>query len=174
LLWYHENKEPLSGEHKNQNTDKTHCIRGHEFTAENTYMKGEHRICIICRNEAAKIASRIRDAEYRALRKSDPIKYEAVRRRKRSYQLRRVGWTIDLFEETLAAQDGCCAVCKIPLDLSAKKNGAGDQACADHEHINPPKPRGVLCGNCNLGIGNLKENPEIMQAAIAYVEKWKG
>lgn len=33
---------------KNQNTDKTHCIRGHEFTSENTYYKGKNRICRIC------------------------------------------------------------------------------------------------------------------------------
>lgn len=46
-------------------------------------------------------------------------------------------------------------------------------AKADHEHTNPPIPRGILCGNCNLGIGNLQDNPEIMLAAIAYVRKWK-
>jgi hypothetical protein len=31
LGWYHAHKE-LSGEHKKQNTDKTHCIRGHELS----------------------------------------------------------------------------------------------------------------------------------------------
>jgi hypothetical protein len=158
---------------KNQNTDKTHCIRGHEFTAENTYMKGEHRICIICRNAAAREAGRAAEAKYRALQKSDPALWEQERRRRRAEALRRNGWTLEKFEAALIAQDNLCAICKAPLDLNALKNGAGNQAHADHEHIIPPKPREVLCGNCNLGIGNLKESPEIMLAAIAYVEKWK-
>jgi hypothetical protein len=53
-----------------------------------------------------------------------------------------------------------------------EKKISGSRACADHEHTKPPKPRGILCTNCNLGIGNLQENVEIMEAAIAYVKKY--
>lgn len=31
------------------NALKTHCLNGHEFTAENTKFKGRHRTCITCR-----------------------------------------------------------------------------------------------------------------------------
>jgi len=174
--WARENTGLEEGEvkqNKNQNTDKTHCLRGHEFTSENTYMKGERRICIICRNAAQRDRQRIAEAKYRALKKSSPELWEKERRRRRAQQLKRVGWNIDLFEETLNLQENKCAVCRTVLDINAIKNGATNQAHADHEHVEPPKPRGILCGNCNLGIGNLKENPEIMLAAIAYVTKWK-
>jgi hypothetical protein len=35
----------------NQNTNKTHCIRGHEFTPENTYVNGKGRGCVACRTQ---------------------------------------------------------------------------------------------------------------------------
>lgn len=31
------------------NAKKTHCIRGHEYTAENTYVSGRHRSCKECK-----------------------------------------------------------------------------------------------------------------------------
>jgi hypothetical protein len=34
------------------NGRKTHCIRGHEFTAENTYVTPKGRLCRTCRREA--------------------------------------------------------------------------------------------------------------------------
>jgi hypothetical protein len=33
---------------KNQNTQRTHCHRGHEFTPKNTYTWNGHRICRAC------------------------------------------------------------------------------------------------------------------------------
>jgi len=32
---------------------RTHCVRGHEFNAANTYMHGNRRLCRTCRNEAS-------------------------------------------------------------------------------------------------------------------------
>ena len=156
---------------KNQNTGKTHCIRGHEFTAENTCMKGTHRICIICRNSAARISARIAEAKYSALQKADPVRWAAERRRRRAEQLKRIGWSLELFDKKWEEQKGKCAICKRELNLEVKHNE--NKAHADHAHVEPPKPREILCGNCNLGIGLLMENLETMRAAIAYVEKWK-
>lgn len=34
---------------KNVNLNKTHCIRGHEYTKENTYIQQGRRSCRICR-----------------------------------------------------------------------------------------------------------------------------
>lgn len=31
---------------------KTHCLRGHEYTEENTYLQGERRSCLTCRRAA--------------------------------------------------------------------------------------------------------------------------
>ena len=173
LSWYHSNKT-LSGEHKNQNSEKTHCTHGHEFTPENTVFKTqhgkEHRLCRKCRNADA---CRRGDELRRNRDKLDPVRKEKYHNRRRKAQLKVVGWTTEQFTRKWTEQEEKCAVCKkkLSIDIDANRN---DKAQADHEHTNPPKPRGVLCINCNLGIGNLQENVEIMEAAIAYVKKYNG
>jgi hypothetical protein len=170
LAWYHANKEPLSGEHKNQNTDKTHCSQGHELSGNNLVLKKSngktHRICRTCRN---KESSRRGDFIRRNLDKLDPARRAAYQRRRRKAQLKRVGWSIELFNRLWEEQHGCCAICgrEINKELNSKHT---DKAYADHNHVSL-KPREILCCNCNLGIGNLQENTEIMEAAIAYVKK---
>jgi hypothetical protein len=171
LKWYHENKV-LSGKHSNQNTEKTHCIHGHEFTEENTKIKTqdgkEHRTCLTChREDSRRRAEIIR----RGLDKENPERTVRYRQRVRKARLKQIGWTPERFESTLVKQEGKCAICGKVLNREKDHNQA--VAHADHAHTVPPKPRGILCGNCNLGIGNLQENVDIMKAAIAYVEKWR-
>ena len=173
LQWYHDNKT-LSGEHKNQNTDKTHCIRGHKFTEENTYQKnGKHRICRVCHRADQRKRQRANEAKYNALQKADPVRWAAERQRRRGEQLKKVGWTLEHFEEVWKEQDGKCAIpsCRKPLSIEVNSNHT-DKAYADHKHVFPPKPRGILCLNCNLGLGNLQESVKIMEDIIAYVKKW--
>lgn len=40
-----------------ENATKTHCLRGHEYTPENTYMWGGHRSCRECRSIRRAMAS---------------------------------------------------------------------------------------------------------------------
>ena len=157
----------------NQNTGKTHCIRGHAFTEENTVLKTqdgkEHRICRTCRNlDASKRSDELR----RNSDKLDPVRKEKYHNRRRKAQLKVVGWTPEQFSNKWAEQEEKCAVCKkkLSIDIRANRN---EKAQADHAHTVPPKPRGVLCLNCNLGIGNLQENVKIMEAAIAYINEYK-
>ena len=61
----------LSGNFKNQNTEKTICKRGHEFTLENTIIgKDGSRHCRICTNELNRI-SKIRTGRGPMFRKED-------------------------------------------------------------------------------------------------------
>jgi hypothetical protein len=159
---------------KNQNTDKTHCIHGHELSGDNLVFKKSngkaHRICRKCRNQDA---ARRGDLIRRNLDKLDPTKREAYQQRRRKAQLKRVGWTLNLFDKLWEEQKGRCAICgrEITKELNSKHT---DKAYADHKHVTPPIPREILCLNCNLGIGNLQENITIMEAAIAYVKKHSG
>lgn len=49
------------------NTNKTHCIRGHEFTKENTYVSSGHRSCRECSRQYL-IFSRTKEPSARVLR----------------------------------------------------------------------------------------------------------
>ena len=51
-----------------------------------------------------------------------------------------------------------CAIC-----------GITERLHIDHCH-NSGDVRGLLCSNCNLGIGNLKDNIKILKNAILYLE----
>ena len=68
--------------------------------------------------------------------------------------------------------------------LKAPKNSESkqDQAVIDHDHIytakdyrnNPElKPRGLLCHQCNVGLGNFKDSTNRMLNAIMYLSKAK-
>tara|TARA_B100001996_G_scaffold35747_1_gene26620 strand:+ start:338 stop:724 length:387 start_codon:yes stop_codon:yes gene_type:complete len=45
-----------------------------------------------------------------------------------------------------------------------------DKKCIDHCH-ETKKIRGVLCNNCNTALGLFKDNVEVMQTAIQYLER---
>jgi len=69
------------------------------------------------------------------------------------------------FEAQLQEQKNLCAICGVELTM-----GKLGRHC-DHNH-ETEQLRGVLCGFCNLGLGNFKEAPEKLRAAADYLEKW--
>ena len=83
--------------------------------------------------------------------------------------LRRNGWTADRRDQYLIDQNGLCAICEHPFD---ETNMQSTGMHADHEHINPPKPRGLLCGLCNKGLGQFKDDPNRLERAVLYLRKW--
>ena len=85
----------------------------------------------------------------------------------------------DWYEE----QKPMCKICK-KNELKAPKNSQDkqDQAVIDHDHIytakdyrnNPElEPRGLLCHQCNVGIGNFKDSIDRLMNAILYLLKAK-
>ena len=70
-----------------------------------------------------------------------------------------------LFELRLEEQGNRCAICN-----SDTPGGTG-QFHADHDHLTQT-PRGALCFYCNSALGFFKDNIEIMQAAIDYINKY--
>jgi hypothetical protein len=83
--------------------------------------------------------------------------------------LKRNGWTPELFYSAIKKQNGECAICNRKLTF---ENGtSGSRACTDHQHTVPPNPRGILCSPCNSAIGLLKDSPELCEAAAEYLRK---
>lgn len=83
-------------------------------------------------------------------------------------QLRRnYGISLEDFNRMLIAQGGCCAIC------GRRKGGSRNQGVrlhVDHDHATG-KPRGLLCGRCNRGIGQLGDDPRRVRAALRYLQR---
>jgi hypothetical protein len=80
------------------------------------------------------------------------------------YDLSKYGLTPEQKTSMLGQQGGCCAVCG--YKFGQKK---GDMH-VDHCHTTGAV-RGLLCNECNTGIGLLRESAEIMQSAVKYLNQ---
>lgn len=72
------------------------------------------------------------------------------------------GITLERFEEMLISHSGRCGCCGNPF--KGRK-----EPCIDHHHASR-RARGLLCDNCNRGIGNFHDSPEVCRLAAAYLE----
>jgi hypothetical protein len=90
--------------------------------------------------------------------------YKENKRKDKDWKLRRTyGLTIDQYEQILARQNYKCAICKVSNPKG--RNGFNVDHCHETSKI-----RGLLCSNCNIGIGNLQHDPDILRAALKYLE----
>ena len=83
-------------------------------------------------------------------------------RQRRSALKNLYGLTPESFDALLASQGGVCAICQGP---------PGKRGWAVDHKAGTKVARGILCNACNVGIGLLKESPEVLQAAINYLER---
>lgn len=70
-------------------------------------------------------------------------------------------------ELILKSQNGVCAICGQPE--TTKKYDKIQQLSVDHCH-KTGKIRGLLCDVCNKGLGNFKDDPELLRKAAGYLE----
>jgi hypothetical protein len=85
-------------------------------------------------------------------------------RERRTYLKRKFGMTPEQYDVMLRRQGGVCTICEQPprerqwLDI-------------DHEH-KTGRVRGLLCRDCNQGLGKFREDPMLLAAAAGYVIFW--
>ena len=72
---------------------------------------------------------------------------------------RRYGVSVEIYNELLNKQNGCCAICGIHYTKFKRSMHI------DHCHESN-KIRGILCVNCNTALGHFKENIGLLQQAI--------
>jgi hypothetical protein len=71
--------------------------------------------------------------------------------------------SLDEYNDLLQKQNFKCAICH------TERCSSGKSFAVDHDHKNG-KVRGLLCKNCNLGLGLFKDNIEIVKKVILYLE----
>ena len=90
---------------------------------------------------------------------------DKIKDKMREYNLKnKYNLTPEQYNQILANQDNKCAICNEPF--KNKRN-----IHVDHNHLTG-KVRGLLCSNCNTGIGLFKEDKSILKSAIGYLAKY--
>lgn len=99
-------------------------------------------------------------------RRKEYIGNENTKQRLRNRNLiKSYGITLEEYNLLFLKQGGKCLICGIhQRDLKQSLN-------IDHEHITG-NIRGLLCPDCNRGLGCFKDNKEIMKKAIKYLKPW--
>ena len=121
------------------------------------YPNGEKRIQSVCKNcnkaqaKADRAAGVHRERRARTKRKGDL---------KRAY-----GITLEHYQEMLDAQQGGCAICS-----STSPGSRWNTFAVDHCHTSGAV-RGLLCTNCNIGLGLFKDDTETLERALTYLRK---
>jgi hypothetical protein len=67
------------------------------------------------------------------------------------------------YDEMYKSQDGRCAIC------GDQKPWRGDWLAVDHDH-STGEVRGLLCGECNVGLGKFDDTPDLLRGAANYLE----
>lgn len=95
-----------------------------------------------------------------------PVKHIPRTMRRRALK-GRFGLEYKDYSSMYAHQDGKCMICCKPLAKYKNKDGV-ETACVDHNH-ETGQIRGLLCRACNMGLGQFKDDPLLLDAAIEYL-----
>lgn len=142
--------------HLAQERDRIEHLRQQHATSD------EQKQCIRC-NEVkpfSKFGSRAKTCK-RCL-------YLANRNGSKASRLKKFGLTLEQYQAMNDHQSGKCAICGQPETLLWK--GTLRQLAVDHCHATG-KVRGLLCHQCNNGIGRFHDSPALLQAAAFYLRR---
>jgi hypothetical protein len=79
--------------------------------------------------------------------------------------LKKYDITIFKYYSLLKEQDWRCAICRVKLDSKNKTTTPCVDHCHDLKHV-----RGILCGNCNLGLGVFQDDDIFLTCAAKYLK----
>lgn len=117
------------------------------FTNSTNGKYSKQNICKKCNN--------VRSSEYK---KKNPDIW-----RKTNYKYL-YGISLEEYEGLLQKQEYKCYGCSIHYDAQSFR------LSVDHDH-KTGRVRGLLCNECNRGLGKLKDDPYILRKLAAYIEK---
>ena len=91
------------------------------------------------------------------------LKYDPVKQREKMLK-QNFNMTSEVYEEMLRVQKESCAICGT-TDFNYSR---GKRPHIDHCH-QTGKIRGLLCGHCNIGLGQFFDNVALLEKAIVYL-----
>lgn len=88
---------------------------------------------------------------------------EKSRAKRRSDNLAKYGLSVEQYDELWAAQKQRCKLC-------SEDKPRGGKWVVDHCH-DTGVVRGIICNQCNIGLGHFSDDPAKLQAAIDYLQR---
>lgn len=85
------------------------------------------------------------------------------------YQIKKLGCSVEQYEDLLKKQGGSCAICKKSVG-HISCHGVRAKLSVDHNH-ETGKIRGLLCGKCNRGLGWFSDSIKTLYSAIRYLNE---
>lgn len=156
------------------------------LSLENFHKKSQNKngysgICRRCTSEKAKLnrdsdpnfaaKHKLRGSKWYAKNKEDKLRKNKQWRENNKSKYReinlksRFGLTSQEYDKLLLSQNNSCAICNKNQDEFSYF------LVVDHCH-KTGKIRGLLCKKCNLGIGHLNDNIQILQNSIEYLKRY--
>ena len=173
----------------NDPTEKKYCSKckepklPEEFHREKSHRDGRQYHCKDCERKRARKWREKNPERHSANGKRWSRKYpEKVKTRNQrfyanlSWERRRDktlkhghGITLDEYNEMLAAQEGDCAICGEALEETDRSHPV------DHDHSlsGPESVRGIVHQRCNMVIGLVEKEGELLRKAEVFVLEWK-
>jgi hypothetical protein len=85
------------------------------------------------------------------------------------HNLRKYNMTTPERDGLLSLQGGCCKICDSQIEFRKVVGNNTYTAVVDHCH-NTGEIRGILCSRCNLMLGTMEDDIEVLQSAIEYLK----
>lgn len=135
--------------------------------------------CKMCDSEYAKKGNARRKQEVangtrEKKPRKKPIKAASPRQRRQWHLMGKYNLSIDEFDRMLWNQGGCCLGCK-----TTNPGGSSNQWHIDHDHTCCPGSsscgeciRGLLCANCNVALGNVRDNSDTLRQLADYLDSF--
>lgn len=123
------------------------------------------RVRAMARRWRAKNVERARRRSNACVARKQVTQPEVLRLQRKGRRLKHYyGMTLGDYNAMLSAQGGGCAICH-------KACLSGRFLAVDHNHKSG-RVRALLCGKCNMALGNLNDSAEKALAAAAYLAWW--
>jgi len=91
----------------------------------------------------------------------------SIRQYRRKYQLlAKYGLTLLDYYLMFEMQGQVCAICRTDVPVRGR---AYDWFAVDHDH-KTGKVRGLLCSQCNRGLGSFRDNQIFLATAVEYLQ----
>lgn len=111
-----------------------------------------------------------KNKRFRKYYKDNPEKFKRLNRKNNLKN--KYGLTIEDVEIMLKNQNCKCAICGQEMFLHGTSVDKNKIAHVDHNH-ETGEIRGLLCDDCNTGLGKFRDNEEYLINAISYLNKNK-